>query len=369
MKQTICLMICVLMVAMSWPGKLQAYQASEIDETYSFENDFEGWTIRSNQAEPSLPPPVIQTQERATDGVTSLKLTVNRLSIFQVVWVEKAFDAKPNQVYDATIDYSFGTRDCCHSNPSGIAAGILNKSPGSTGRDLAAASQGEADNGESKLSDYKWLNKHYTFTTRTNEQGKLYAVIGIGGGESTRSYFIDKLRINIIERAEPCEFYSFENDFDGWTSRALDFDAESNPPSWSVQPSGFVFQEGQTSLEFTINSPTRKPKVWIEKAFQVTPKKKYRVKVEYSFFSQDDVPNSKIFAGAMQGSPQITEDLEPFYQESVDAYDRVWRRYQYEFVGKAKKSGLIYVVIGMVAKEQKFQAFNFDNVCVTVVRK
>ena len=122
-------------------------------------------------------------------------------------------------------------------------------------------------------------------------------------------------------------------------------------------------------MEFTINSANNKPKVWIEKGLEAEARKKYRVKVEYSFFSQYNVPDSKIFAGALNRYPQLTEDLEPFYQESVGAYDRVFRRYQYDFTVKAKKSGLIYVIIGIFAKQQKRQAFNFDNVCITVVPK
>ena len=369
MKYTTCLIICVFLMPMVLIGKLSAYQLREIDETDSFENDFEGWTIRSNQSEPNLPPPVTRSQERATDGSTALRLVVNRLSVFQAVWVEKEFSVNPSQIYDVNIEYSLASRDCCHSNPSGIISGILNKSPDPTSRELIPTGQGEADNGDTTLSDYKWLNKQYAFTVRSNEQGKLYAVVGVRGNEATRTYFFDKVHIKIIERSVPCEFYSFENDLEGWTVRAIDFDAQSNPASWSITPSDFVFQDGKTSLEFTIDSANNKPKVWIEKAFAVEPKKKYRVNVEYGLFSQDDVPDSRIFAGALNRAPQVTEDLEPFYQESVGAYDRVWRRYQYEFTVKVKKGGLVYVIIGVFAKQQRLQAFNLDNVCISVVPK
>lgn len=369
MKHTSCVMICFLLMAqMFFPARLGAYQLQEIDETYSFENDFEGWTIRSDQSEPNLPPPVTQTQERATDGLMSLEFTINRVSVFQRVWIEKVFNVRPNQIYDVGIDYSFASRDCCHSNPSGIVTGVLNKSPDPANRDLIPAGQGEADNGATSLSDYKWLSKQYAFTARTNEQGNLYAVVGVGGGEATRRYFFDKVHIKITERSMPCEFYSFESDLEGWTARTIDFDSQSSPPSWSVTPSDFVFQDGKASLQFTIDSPNNRPKLWIEKAFAVESRGKYRVKVDYSLFSQEDVPDSRFFTGALKSSPQLAEELEPFYQESVGAYDRVWRRYQYEFTVKAKR-GLIYVFIGVFARERKFQAFNFDNVCITVVPK
>jgi hypothetical protein len=368
-KYLIYLVMFVFLAPMLFVGRVGAREMQEIEEWYSFESDFEGWAIRSNQSEPGLPPPVTHSQERSTDGLTSLEFEINREAIFQVVWIEKVFDVKPNQIYDAIIDYSFASRDCCHSNPSGIVTGVLNQSPGLASRDLIAAKQGEADNGETTLSDYKWLNKQFAFTTRTNEQGKLYAVIGVGAGEFTRTYFLDKVHIKIVERPGPWEFYSFENDLEGWAARATDYGADSNPPSWSILPNDLVFLEGKTSLQFTVDSANHKPKLWVEKAYVVEPKKRYRVKIEYSFFSQEDVPNSKIFAGALNRSPQVAEDLEPFYQESVGAYDRVWRRYQYEFTVKAKKGGLLYVFIGIFARQQKYQAFNFDNVCISVVPK
>ena len=78
MKYAACLTICVLLMPMSFASKVHGCQSPEqaTDETYSFENDFEGWRIRSNQSEPNLPPAVVQTQERATDGLTALEFTI-----------------------------------------------------------------------------------------------------------------------------------------------------------------------------------------------------------------------------------------------------------------------------------------------------
>src|SRR5262249_6020656 len=246
-------MICLLFLSTAFANRLLAYQAPQIEETYSFENDFEGWTIRSNQQEPNLPPPVTRSQERAVDGTTSLRLIVNRLGVFQGVWIEKSFTLEPNQIYDVSIDYSLASKDCCRSNPSYILTGIINKSPDPATRDLVPTGQGIADNGEETFSDYKWLNKEYEFTVRTDDQGKLYAVVGIGGNEATRSYFIDKIHIKITKREIPCEFYSFENDLEGWTAKAADLDFQGSPVPWSVSPSDFVFQDGKKSLQFTID--------------------------------------------------------------------------------------------------------------------
>ena len=45
-------------------GRQGIYQPQEIDETYSFENDFEGWTTRSYPTEPNLPAPIPAPSER-----------------------------------------------------------------------------------------------------------------------------------------------------------------------------------------------------------------------------------------------------------------------------------------------------------------
>src|SRR5262245_50807018 len=131
MKHATWLITCVLLMPGVFAGGQSVYQPQEqeIDETYSFENDFEGWTIRSYPSDPSLPPPVTRSQERATDGLTSLKLEVNRLGVFQAVWIEKRFDVEPNQIYDAVVEFSLASRDCCRSVPSYILGGVVNESP------------------------------------------------------------------------------------------------------------------------------------------------------------------------------------------------------------------------------------------------
>src|SRR5260370_33504551 len=116
MKYTTWLIACLLLTPGLFSGRQGIYQPQEIDQAYSFEDDLEGWTIRSDQSESGLPPPVTRSQERAADGLTSLKFTINRQSVFQRVWIEKVFNVRANQIYDVSIDYSFASRDCCHSN-------------------------------------------------------------------------------------------------------------------------------------------------------------------------------------------------------------------------------------------------------------
>src|SRR5215470_5783932 len=99
MKYATWLITCVLLMPGVFTGRQSVYQPpdQEIDETYSFESDLDGWTIRSYPSDLGLPPPVTRSQERAADGLTSLKLEVNRLGVFQGVWIEKRFDVEPNQ--------------------------------------------------------------------------------------------------------------------------------------------------------------------------------------------------------------------------------------------------------------------------------
>jgi len=147
MRLTACLVLISLVISSTVVGARQApSDAPIIDETYSFENDFEGWTVNGTHINPDLPSPVTRSQEMAKDGVYSLRFDVNRDEFFQFIWIEKVFDVDPNQIYDFEIDYALGTRDCC-SNAFVNLAGALTRSP-ETLEDLTSLGQDFPDNGE-----------------------------------------------------------------------------------------------------------------------------------------------------------------------------------------------------------------------------
>jgi hypothetical protein len=372
MKSISMWLVCLLFLSNTFASPSGFVQAQAIDETFSFENDFEGWAIRSTGAdiESDLPPPVTRSQERATDGGTSLRVIEGRRSPFQIVWVEKVFDVEPNQSYDVVVNYDFASRDCCRANSLGLLTGVAKTSPDSTNiYQLRSAGQEPTGDDDNTSGEYKWYGKKYKLTAHTNEQGKIYVMIGIIAGEFGRPYFFDNIRVQINKREVPCDFFSFENELEGWTPKAINTEFLGGYMPWSVTCSQEFLQDGAHSVQFDIDSINGKAKVWIEKAFPVEPGRKYRVNIEYGFFNQLNVPNSTLITGIARKSPLVGHAVEPFYQEDTGTPGSPWKRKQYEFIVKSKQSSTLYAFIGVFAKQTGIQLYNFDNVCISITPK
>ena len=276
-------------------GGTSTPQASGIDETYSFESDFEGWELRSAFDAASL---VSRSQERAGDGVTSLRVLCP--AVFQHILIERAFSVEPNRVYDVKVDYALATRvgldslsRTGFSGSFGLVTGAFGQSPSQEPRKILSAIQGSADNGEQTSGNYRWTSRSFVFTAATDDHGKLYVIIGLTSSEASSVFYFDKVHVAINEKPGPLEFSSFENDFDGWSPNATDFERSSGSTPWSVTRSQEYSLDGQNSLRFDLEGKNRNGKVWIEKAFRVEPKTEYAVSVEYGFANLTSTPRSR----------------------------------------------------------------------------
>jgi hypothetical protein len=371
MKYLLCFLIAFVMTL---PGvfarQITASEPGQIDETYSFENDFEGWIMKGSHINPDLPQPITLSQTRAADGVTSLQFDFNRDAFGQFLWIEKVFSVEPGQVYDINIDYALGTRDCC-SNPFALLTGALRNTP-VTLQDMNPAYQGIVDNGENTFSDYKWVDKQYAITTRSDEQGKFHLLIGFFGNfEVRRIEYIDRVHVKIARRTEQPEFYSFENDFEGWEPRAIDLNAGAGSlQDWSIAPSSQSARDGNNSLRFLSTNSAASAKAFIIKPFAVQRKQTYQVKVEYEFLNGSQTSGARIITGALRARPETEEDLISVYQEKAkkpEVYG--WQPKQYEFKIRSKKSEVVYVVIGIAANNPGHHLYYLDNVCVTLQKQ
>lgn len=368
---------CIITILLLTPGIMGNSpgipQAQVIDESYSFENDLEEWALRGDFLDVELHSLVTRSQERASDGITSLRFACP--ASFQTLLIEKQFSVQPSQVYDVEVDYDFATRvgrdSLSTTIPSSftLLTGALRRSISQEPWKVFSALQGNAHNGEEVSGNYKWSTRQFAFTARADEQGKLYVIIGLGSSEAFGTFYFDRVHVRITKRPEPFEFFSFENDFEGWAARATDLDFQGNPIPWSVTRTQQLFQDGDNSVQFDLNSLNGNAKVWIEKPFVVEPKKKYRVEVEYSFISQLSARHSKIITGVLKQSPQSSEDLELMSQGQPRESGEPWQRKQYEFNVKSKKSQVLYVVIGIFAQGKGPQVYNFDNVGITLTQE
>lgn len=167
--------------------------------TFSFESGLEGWAPTATDIKnPPVYWSIEQSQDRATEGSSSLKFALDNLNDAGKIWIERAFSVRPNQQYHLRVQFSFATADWGDVNHWTITAGVRTQ-PAQTRSDLTY--QGSTANGEGGDTGYKWLEKSYDLDVISAADGTLYVDIGVAGTwETFRAYYVDHVRVTITER-------------------------------------------------------------------------------------------------------------------------------------------------------------------------
>ena len=340
------------------------FASQEISEFHSFENDMEGWSINGAGLSPGDPTAddwaITRSQDMATDGLTAVKLDLTNNNDGGAIWIEKPFLVQPNFLYEVNVSYSFASAD----GPVGgfeIITGVLKQRP--TGPDLLPAFRESTDKGKHKPG-YIWVDKHYEFAISSGQATSLWVVIGIRGTFEVRNiYYVDSVRVEIRQKPEGSQFYSFENDMEGWTANATDV----GPADWSISPSTDLWDDGVRSLKIDLNNLSGKGKVWIARAFAVEPGSKYRVSLDYSFGGR--FREYRIIAGVFRSPPLTADDLSSAFQDDIPVELPRWIHRSNEFTIKSKKGNTLYVVIGVMGTRETHREYFIDSVCVTFTKK
>ncbi len=320
-------------------GTRTCLASQEITEFYSFENDMEGWSI--NGTDLNLDEWAITlSQDMASDGSTAVKFDLTNNNDQGKIWIEKPFLVEPNRLYEVNVSYSFASANG-ELGTFEIITGVFKQRP-ATRNDLIPAFRESTNKGKHKPG-YRWLDKHYEF--------------------AVSSYYVDSVRVEIIPKPEGSQFYSFENDMEGWTANATDV----RPADWSIAPSTDLWDDGAKSLKLDLNNISGKGKVWIARAFAVEPGSKYRVSLDYSWGGR--FREYRIIAGVFRTPPLTANDLSSAYQDDLPAELPRWIHRINEFTIKSKKSSTVYVVIGVIGTEQTDREYFIDSVCVTLTPK
>ena len=165
------------------------------DNYYSFEENMQGW--ESDGTDLSSPPinwSIDPSDDRATDGNNSLKFYLDNMNDAGKIWIEKQFELDANTQYEITIDYDFATSDFGSFNLFRIITGASLTNP-ETYDDLTF--QDHTGHNQQEDIGYSWLNKSYTLTVETDDNGTLYLCIGVWGTwETPRTYYIDAVNIS-----------------------------------------------------------------------------------------------------------------------------------------------------------------------------
>jgi len=377
--------VVYLLIALLFSPSLLATGASpvpqEITDAYSFENDLEGWSVNATDVGGNAPIDwsLTRSQDMAKEGRTSMKFYLQNFNDAGKIWIEKAFAVEPNQIYHVDVEYALASNEPSTDVVSSftVITGVLAKSP-KTAVDLAPAFKNSTRKPSSE-SGYEWFDRKYEFAVRSDEQGVLSIVIGIWGTwEVRKTYYVDDVRIALTKKPEGTEFFSFENDMEGWTPNATDLDFGGSSIDWSItriQPYSLGGEDGASAIQFDINNVNQKGKIWIERPFLVERGSKYKVNVEYGLNSGDRGSNPRftIITGVLRGRPETADDLVPAYQEDATSGYWGWLHKNYTFKVKSKKSDVLYVVIGIrgtpvVKQQDPHRIYHIDSVCVTLTK-
>jgi len=175
---------------------------------------------------------------------------------------------------------------------------------------------------------------------------------------------------------ETSEFFSFENDLEGWTIKGTDLEHGSGFIDWSITRTQDMAKDGASSLRFLINNQNDAGKIWIEKPFSVEPSQTYQVSVEYALAATEPENSGPLFViitGVQNKSPNTRDDLVPAYKDGANngtmepGYK--WVEKKYEFIARSDEQAKLYVTIGIWGIWEVGKIFYFDSVRVTLSKK
>jgi hypothetical protein len=162
-------------------------------------------------------------------------------------------------------------------------------------------------------------------------------------------------------------FSGFEGvGLDGWTPRAIDID---NPPvTWSITRSTERPFEGQGSAKFDVANFNDAAKVWLERAFDVTPGARYDVTVSYQFATPDFAVGSwQIITFAQDDAPKTRDDLnfigDTYKGDDGQGYRWLSKSYKAEVF---TADGTLHVGVGVWGTFESANLYYVDNLRVEI---
>lgn len=165
---------------------------------------------------------------------------------------------------------------------------------------------------------------------------------------------------------EPDYPYSFENSLEGWATDVVDDEIGDGHTEWSVDVSNSLSYEGDWSVKFYMDNINDATKLWIEKAFPVTPGHEYNVVVQWKFTTAQDygiVDYFGIIASISASDPETRSDFNTIDQ-TVD--ESGWHTIEYSAKVTPSGTGDIWVGIGVWGVWEAPMTFYVDSVTVDI---
>jgi hypothetical protein len=167
--------------------------------------------------------------------------------------------------------------------------------------------------------------------------------------------------------------YSFETDLAGWEPDATDLEIGDDLIDWSVTRSQEDRTDGLTGVKFYLKNINGTGKIWLERPFSVASNTRYSVTVEFDFTMICGINSlGFILAGVALTSPEVGQDIPPFFRESVlhrkeCTSDNRWQRKSYTSVIETTQQGRFYAVVGVWGTWENPMSYYADAFRITVI--
>ena len=170
----------------------------ESDSYTGFDAGLNGWEAQATDLElagDSIEWHLEYAPDRGAREDGSMEIYIDNNNDAGKVWGQKTLTGlEPHTTYEVDVHYVLGTSVYSSVNAWRIIAGVHSTPPQTSG-DLTYHGDTSHDSGEG--TGYVWVDKSYSFTVETDQDGRLYVAIGIWGTwENPRTYFIDDIRID-----------------------------------------------------------------------------------------------------------------------------------------------------------------------------
>jgi hypothetical protein len=168
---------------------------------------------------------------------------------------------------------------------------------------------------------------------------------------------------------EVVEFFSFEQDFEGWTP-------EMAGAPGAISRSQDRAIDGETSIKLDVHPPGEviTSAVWIQRGFTLTPNETYQVQVRYFLAARDggaEIGGTNTMAGATSSPPSTLSDALTFLEDFVrsDKSPRYqWLLKEYEFTARTDDAGALSIMTGVLAGGV-FLSYYIDGIRIKFTRK
>lgn len=168
--------------------------------------------------------------------------------------------------------------------------------------------------------------------------------------------------------------FTFEGDLGDWAADGTDLD--DPPVTWSIERSDELAERGEWSVKLFLDNENDAGKIWLERAFALTPGVAYDVEVAFDLASADFgiVNHWRIIAGVSASDPETVDDLS-FQDETgngaEDDVGFVWlpKRYAFQNVVADPDTGVLWVSIGVWGTFETPRTYFIDDVELIFTRR